>query len=144
MPHQSKTELTWSNEDIAQVLKTAELLKKNGSVIKLNVSAFCHQIGLSRKNAYKHKRHFDQSSASLRRQLAELKAVHSSDSEKIRLLETRLAEAEKHEKLRLVLRELVQDYQKKEPGWTPRRQRLLDESNRISASLGLEPLSLWE
>jgi hypothetical protein len=119
MAHQHKTEMTWSYEEIAQVLKAAEFLKSKGSTIKLNVSAFCQEIGLSRKNAYK-------------------------DNEKIRLLETRLAEAEKHEKLRLVLCDLVDDYQKKEPGWTPRRQRLLDESNRISASLGLEPLSLWD
>jgi hypothetical protein len=144
MADQHKTEMTWSYEEIAQVLKAAELLKRKGSTIKLNVSAFCHQIGLSRKNAYKHKRHFEQNTDHLRQQLAELKEAHSHDSEKIRLLETRLAEAEKHEKLRLVLHDLVQDYQKKEPGWTPRRQRLLDESNRISASLGLEPLSLWD
>jgi hypothetical protein len=144
MAHQHKTEMTWSYEEIAQVLKAAEFLKSKGSTIKLNVSAFCQEIGLSRKNAYKHKRHFDQDSVSLRQQLAELQSTHNSDNEKIRLLETRLAEAEKHEKLRLVLCDLVDDYQKKEPGWTPRRQRLLDESNRISASLGLEPLSLWD
>jgi len=144
MKNQDKADKTWSAEEIAQVLKTAEILHRKGATHKLNIRAFCQEIGLSRKNAYKHKRRFDQESASLRQQLADLQSLHSSDGEKIRLLELRLAEAEKQEKLRLVLRDLVQDYQKKEPSWTRKRQRLLDESNRISASLGLEPLNLWE
>lgn len=134
----------WRPEEIAQVLKTAEILQQKGSVLKINVSSFCAEIGLSRKNAYKHKRHFEENQSAMAAQWAGLSEQHQQDLEKIRLLEARLAEAEIHQHLRGVLRELVIDYQKKEPGQTPKRQRLLEKYNRISASLGVEPLTLWE
>jgi len=134
----------WTSDEIAQVLKTAEMLRHKGSALKLNVSSFCAEVGLSRKNAYKHKRHFEKNQSAVAAQWSELNEQHQRDLEKIRLLEARLAEAEIHQHLRAVLRELVIDYQKKEPGKTPKRQRLLDKYNHISHSLGLAPLSLWE
>jgi len=134
----------WTPEEIAQILKAAELLRAKRAGQRLNVVAFCRQIGLSRKNAYKHKRHYEKTVSSLRHELEHVRAQRDGDVEKIRLLERRLEQAEQEEKLRLVMRELIQDYQKKEPGWTRKRQRLLDEYNRVCQCLGLAPLSLWE
>jgi hypothetical protein len=134
----------WTPEEIAQVLKTAELLKQKGSAQKINVAVFSSEIGLSRKNAYKHKHNHEQSAESLKQKLESLQAQHDADAEKIRLLENQLERAEVSEKLRLVMRELIIDYQKKEPANTPRRRRLIGEYCRLSRSLGLEPLSLWE
>lgn len=133
----------WTPEEIAQVLKTAELLKQKGSAQKINVAAFSNEIGLSRKNAYKHKHNHEESAESLKQQLENLQARHNADAEKIRLLEKQLEQAEVSEKLRLVMRELIIDYQKKEPMSRPRRRKLIAKYNRLCRSLGLEPLSLW-
>lgn len=134
----------WTPDEIAHVLQIAELLRRKGVGQKINVAAFCQEIGLSRKNAYKHKKQHEQSLLSLQQQLEQLRAQHDADTEKIRLLETRLKKAELGEKLRLVMRELIIDYQKKEPGPTPKRRKLLDRCNKLRRSLGLEPLNLWE
>lgn len=104
---------SWTHEEIGQVLKVAELLNRKSPGQKFNVSAFCEEIGLSRKNAYKHKRHYEEEITRLRQQLAQLQEQHSADVEKTRLLEARLAEAERNEKLQAVMRELIQDSQKK-------------------------------
>lgn len=136
-------EAEWTPEEIAQVLKTAELLKQKGSTQKINVATFSSEIGLSRKNAYKHKNNHEQSAESLKRQLESLQAQHDADAEKIRLLEKQLKQAEVSEKLRLVMRELIVDYQKKESASRPRHRKLIAKYNRLCRSLGLEPLKLW-
>jgi phage gp16-like protein len=138
-------EAGWTPEEIAQVLKTAELLKQKGSAQKINVAAFSGEIGLSRKNAYKHKHNHEQLAETLKQQLESLQSQHAADAEKIRLLENQLEQAEVSEKLRLVMRELIIDYQKKEPANRPRRRKLIAKYNRPERSghsLGLAPLSL--
>jgi len=131
---------TWTPDEIAHVLKAAELLNQKDSAQKLNVAALCEEIGISRKNAYKHKKGQARVESSMQQHLQELAAQHDSDAEKIRLLEARLEQADLHEKLRLVMRELIIDHQKKEPDPTRRRQRLIAEYNRLSTSLGQKPL----
>ncbi|MCI0691709.1 hypothetical protein L0337_06830 [candidate division KSB1 bacterium] len=141
MSDQNKTASSWTPEEIAQVLKTAELLKQKDAAQKLNVAALCEEMGISRKNAYKHKKNHEHVRSDTQKQLQELAAQHDSDVEKIRLLEAHLEQADLHEKLRLVMRELIIDLQKKEPDPTPKRQRLIAEYNRLSTSLGQKPPS---
>jgi len=131
----------WAPDEIAQVLKTAELLKQKDSAQTLNVAALCEEIGISRKNAYKHKKSHAHVESSVQQQLQEIQAQHDADVEKIRLLEERLEQADLHEKLRLVMRELIIDYQKKEPDPTHKRQRLTEKYNQLSTSLGQKPPS---
>ena len=50
----------WNSAEIAYVLKAAELLKREATFPKINISRFCNEIGISRKNAYKHKNKFEQ------------------------------------------------------------------------------------
>lgn len=140
MSDQNQTASSWTPEEIAQVLKAAELLKQKDSAQKLNVAALCEEIGVSRKNAYKHKKNHEQVQSGTQKQFQELAAQHNSDAEKIRLLEERLEQADLHEKLRLVMRELIIDLQKKEPDSMPKRQRLIEKYNQLSISLGQKPL----
>jgi len=132
---------TWTPDEIAHVLKAAELLNQKDSAQKLNVAALCEEIGISRKNAYKHKKNHAHVQSDTQKQLQELAAQHDSDVEKIRLLEARLEQADLHEKLRLVMRELIIDLQKKEPDSMHKRQRLIAEYSRLSTSLGQKPPS---
>ena len=140
MPEQNHLPSSWTADEIAHVLKTAELLKQKGSAQKLNVAALCDEIGISRKNAYKHKNNHEYTESDLQQQLQELETQHDCDAQKIRLLEERLAEADLHDKLRLVMRELIIDLQKKDAGSKRRRQKLIEKYNRLSASLGQRPL----
>lgn len=141
MSEQNNNTSTWTPDEIAQVLKTAELLKQKDCTQTLNVAALCDEIGISRKNAYKHKKNHAHGQSDTQKQLEALAAQHDVDVEKIRLLEERLEQADLHEKLRLVMRELIIDLQKKEAGSRPKRQRLIAEYNRLSTSLGQKPPS---
>ena len=62
----------YSKKEIALVLKTAELLRKKHSSELINVSQFCKEAGISRKNAYKHKQNIDFSEAAYQARVAEL------------------------------------------------------------------------
>jgi len=141
MSEQNNNISIWTPDEIAHVLKAAELLNQKDSAQKLNVAALCEEMGISRKNAYKHKKNHEQVQSGTQKQLQELAAQHNSDAEKVRLLETRLEQADLHEKLRLVMRELIIDYQKKEPDPTHKRQGLIAEYSRLSTSLGQKPPS---
>jgi ABC-type Fe3+/spermidine/putrescine transport system ATPase subunit len=140
MSEQNNNPSTWTPADIAHVLKTAELLNQKGSAQKLNVAALCEEIGISRKNAYKHKKHHEHVQSDTQKQRQALAAQHNSDVEKIRLLEERLEQADLHEKLRLVMRELIIDLQKKDLGSRPKRQKLIEKCNQLSTFLGQKPL----
>ena len=58
---------TYTKKEIAAILQTAELLKRKGSSERINISQFCREAGISRKNAYKHKRNIDLSEDGLKR-----------------------------------------------------------------------------
>jgi hypothetical protein len=142
--HRQPKALGWTPDEIAQVLKAAELLKRKGSAQKINVAAFSGEIGLSRKNAYKHKKNHEHTLSDLQQRVEELQAQKSAAAEAIALLEKQLEEAELSEKLRLIMRELIIDYQKKEPVNKRRRRKLIEKYNRLCRSLAVEPLPLWE
>ena len=68
---------TFSKEEISAVLHVAEILKKKGSSEKINVSRFCKEAGISRKNAYKHKKKINISVDSLEEKIQEPKPIQS-------------------------------------------------------------------
>ncbi len=47
---------TYTSEEISAVLNSAEILHNKGATEKINISRFCKEAGISRKNAYKHKK----------------------------------------------------------------------------------------
>jgi|GEM_PF-2082072 len=134
----------YTKEEIALILQAAEILKKNHSSLKINVSAFCQEAVISRKNAYKHKKKFDFSVSSREEKIKELEAVIEQLEHKLQLAELRAADADLYWELRNILVALNHDYKKKGPGQTPQRLRLIAAYNKISNLLGLESLSCWE
>ena len=134
----------YSKEEIALILQAAEILKKNESGQKINISEFCQEADISRKNAYKHKKKVDFSLNTRDQQIRRLEQIVAQLQEKLKNTELRAQEADLYWELRNILVALNDDYKKNGPGRTPPRQKLIDSFNSISSSLGLEPLSCWE
>ncbi|UCF13400.1 MAG: hypothetical protein JSW06_03865 [Thermoplasmatales archaeon] len=134
----------YTKEDISAVLHTAELLNKKGSGQKINVSEFCLEAGISRKNAYKHKNNINVSVDSLEDKVRELENEKEQIEHKLVLAENRAREADLYWQCRCILVELNRDYKKNGPGRTKRRLELIETYNKIGDSLGFEPLSCWE
>lgn len=132
----------YTNEEIAAVLYVSEILNKKKSGEKINVSAFCEEAGISRKNAYKHKN--SHAPEKQKEKLNELINEMEETAKKLELAEKQANEADLNWQCRNILVELNADYKKKGPGKTPRRLELIDNYNKISNLLGLEPLSCWE
>ena len=130
---------TYTKEEIAAVLKTAEILKQKGSSEKINISQFCREAGISRKNAYKHKHHIDFSQEGLKAKLAQLEKKKIELEHLLELAETRAQQADLYSECLAFLRQYNLNKKK------PRRQRELIESyNKLALSHGLEPLDFWE
>jgi hypothetical protein len=134
----------YTKKEIALILQAAEILKKNQSALKINVSAFCEEAVISRKNAYKHKKKFDLSVESRAAKIKQLETLIEQLQDKLQLAELRAQDADLYWELRNILVALNQDYKKKGPGKLPKRLQLINEYNRISSLLGLESLSCWE
>lgn len=132
----------YTKEEIAAVLRVSEILNKRKSSEKINVSVFCKEAGISRKNAYKHKNKLapEKQEEKINALIAELKAAAT----KLELAEKRAKEADLNWQCRNILVELNADYKKNGTGKTPKRLKLIENYNRISGLLGLEPLSCWE
>lgn len=133
-----------SKDEISVVLQAAEILKRNGFSEKINVSKFCQEAGISRKNAYKHKKRIDVSLESLEAKIKELEAEKKQIENKLEHAEKRALEADLYWELRNILVTLNADIKKNGPGWTVERQRLTDRYENISGLLGVEPLNFWE
>jgi hypothetical protein len=134
----------YTHEEIALILQAAEILKNNQSSLKINVSAFCEEADISRKNAYKHKKKFDFSVKSREEKIKELERIIEQLEHKRQLAELRAQDADLYWELRNILVALNQDYKKKGPGQTAARLKLIAAYNKISSLLGLESLSCWE
>lgn len=134
----------YTKEEISEILRMAEILKKKGSGQKLNISAFCKEAGISRKNAYKHKKKIDPSLEASEQKIRHLEHEKEDLEHKLHHAEKRAREADLFWQCRCILVELNRDYKKKGPGRTPRRLKLIDDYNKISSLLGFEPLSCWE
>lgn len=133
-----------SKEEISAVLHAAEILKRNGFSEQINVSRFCEQAGISRKNAYKHKKKINVSVDSLEQKVRELQQEKHEIADKLELAEKRAREADLYWELRNILVALNHDAKKNKRARSGKRQELINEYNRISALLGLEPLGSWD
>lgn len=122
---------TYTKQQIALVLHTAELLKQKGSSQTINISTFCGEAAISRKNAYKHKNNIDLSQQKLEQQLQQLKLDNQQLREKLELAEDRAREADLYSELRQILVALHDDIKKNETGSIVRQQRLIDSSTSI-------------
>jgi hypothetical protein len=135
---------TFSKEEIAAVLHVAEILKQKGCDEKINVSQFCREAGISRKNAYKHKKNIHPDASSLEEKVRRVEQEKTEIASKLEHAEKRAREADLYWELRNILVALNRDLKKNGPGRTRKRLKLTDEYNRISALLGLEPHNFWD
>jgi len=134
----------YSKEEIALILQAAEILKKKESRQKLNISEFCQEADISRKNAYKHKKKFDFSQHTRDQQIQQLQEIVTQLQEKLKSAELAAEDAELYRELRNILVALNDDYKKNGPGRTLKRLKLIESYNNVSSSLGLELLNCWE
>jgi hypothetical protein len=107
---------TYDKQEIAIVLKAAETLNQKGSSQQINVSTFCREAGISRKNAYKHKNNIDLSQNVVEEQMQQLELDNQQLREKLKLAEARATEADLHSELRQILVALHDDIKKNEAG----------------------------
>lgn len=135
---------TCSKEEISAVLHAAEIIKRNGFSEKINVSRFCEEAGISRKNAYKHKKNINVNVNSLEEKVCELEQEKQQIQSKLEHAEKRAREADLYWELRNILVALNNDAKKNKTVRTAKRRQLINEYNRISALLGREPLSFWD
>jgi hypothetical protein len=110
---------TYSKQQIVLVLKAAETLNHQGSSQKINVSTFCREAGISRKNAYKHKNNIDLSQNVVEEQMQQLEWDNQQLREKLKLAEARATEADLHSELRQILVARHDDIKKKKLGRQP-------------------------
>lgn len=122
---------TYTKQQIALVLHTAELLKQKGSSQTINISTFCREAAISRKNAYKHKNNMDLSQSCLEEKIQQLEFENQQLHEKLELAEARAREADLYSELRQILVALHDDIKKNETGSIVRQQRLTDSSTSI-------------
>jgi len=101
----------YTKEEIAAVLYVSEILKKKKSGEKINVSAFCEEAGISRKNAYKHKN--SHAPEKQKEKLNELINEMEETAKKLELAEKQANEADLNWQCRNILVELNADYKKK-------------------------------
>ena len=134
----------FTKEEIAAILHAAEILSKKGSAEKINISRFCQEVGISRKNAYKHKKNITISPRMLEEKIKRLEKEKEAIQEKLKHAEKRAQDADIYWELRNILVALNKDIKKNGPGWTPERQKLTDRYNSIMISLGQKPHNFWD
>jgi hypothetical protein len=135
---------TFSKEEIAAVLHVAEILKQKGSDEKINISQFCREAGISRKNAYKHKKNIYPDASLLEEKVRRIEQEKAEIESKLAHAEKRAHEADLYWELRNILVALNRDVKKNGPVRTRKQLQLTDEYNRITALLGLEPYNFWD
>lgn len=106
----------YTKQEIALVLEAADILNQKGSSQKINVSTFCREADISRKNAYKHKNNIDLSQQQLEQQFQQLELDNQQLREKLELAEARAREADLYSELRHILVALHDDIKKNETG----------------------------
>jgi predicted ATP-grasp superfamily ATP-dependent carboligase len=94
---------TCSKEEISAILHAAEILKRNGFSEQINVSHFCKEAGISRKNAYKHKKNINVSVDSLEQKVRELEQAKQQVQSNLEYAEQRAREADLYWELRNIL-----------------------------------------
>jgi hypothetical protein len=129
----------YSKQEIAAVLQAAEILNKKEGGEKINISQFCREAGISRKNAYKHRNNIDTSEQFYKQQLAKLEQENAQLKQQLELAEQRAHEAGIHDQCREFLKQY--NLNKKNP---ERRKELIKSYNKLAVSHGLAPLPFWE
>jgi ACT domain-containing protein len=126
---------TYTKKEIAAILQTAELLKQKGSSERINISQFCREAGISRKNAYKHKRNIDLSEDGLKEKVAQLEKKKVELEQMLELAEVRAQQADLYNECLAFLRQY--NLNKKKP---KRQKELIESYNKLALAHGLEPL----
>lgn len=122
---------TYSKQQIALVLKAAETLNQQGSSQKINVSTFCREAGISRKNAYKHKNNIDLSQNVVEETMQQLELDNQQLREQLKLALARATEADLHSELRQILVARHDDIKKNETGSIARQPGRTKSSSSI-------------
>ncbi len=79
--------LAYDKAEVSVVLHAAEILRKYQTKIQINVSQFCKQIGISRKNAYKHKKNNDIENEQLKQKNEQLKLENAELKQRLEIYE---------------------------------------------------------
>jgi hypothetical protein len=135
----------YTSEEIAAILSSAELLQQKGAARKINISEFCKDAGISRKNAYKHKKKIDKEIQKLKEKNRHLEKECHQIKQKLILAEQRAGESDLYSGVREVLFEAIKyNYEKKNLIGTTEQKKLIKDYNKIADSHGLERLDFWE
>lgn len=135
----------FTSEEIATVLRTAELLHQKGVDQRINISKFCKDAGISRKNAYKHKRKIDKQIRNLKEEKQHLERKCQAILEKLHCAEKVAREVDITSGVNEVLFEAVKhNIRKKNLIGTPEQKKLINDYNKIADSHGLERLPSLE
>jgi hypothetical protein len=126
-------------EEIAHILQAAELLRAKKSTQKINIQQFCHEAGISRKNAYKHKN--NRSPEKLNETIAELQKAKTSAEEQLRLALLQAEQADVYKRLFDLSVAIRVEVKKNKNRLTVRRKKLIDEFNGIAAAHGIKLLN---
>ena len=130
---------TYTKEEIALVLQIAELLKTKGSSLKINVSQFCKEANISRKNAYKHKNRHSPETVEAR--IASLEKTNEALEAQLKLAMMQAEKADVYKKL-FDLSVLIRlEAKKNNFRLTERRRQLIDEFNKTAGSNGIKLLN---
>jgi hypothetical protein len=122
-------------DEIAQILKTAELLRDKGSSQKINVQQFCEEAGISRKNAYKHKNNRSQEAVDAK--IVSLEKANEALEAQLKLAMMQAEQADVYKRLFDLAVKIRVEGKKNEQ----RRRQLIDEFNKIAGSHGIKLLN---
>jgi hypothetical protein len=135
----------YTPEEIAAILNAAELLQQKDAAQKINITQFCKDAGISRKNAYKHKKKIDKQTAELKKKIQILAKENDQTLQKLKHAEDRAGEVDLYSGAHEVLFEAIKyNYAKKNLTGTPEQKKLIKDYNKIADSHGLERLNFWE
>jgi len=131
-------------EEMALILRTAEVLKKYHFSHQINISKLCQEADISRKNAYKHKKKFDFSLRTRDQNIRCLEQIVAQLQEKLKNAELRAQEADLYWELRNVLVALNNDDKKKSgpDAQAPKAYRRLQQRFKLSGSRAAELLGV--
>jgi hypothetical protein len=125
----------FTHDEIALILKAAELLKQKGCSQKINVQQFCEDVGISRKNAYKHKK--NRATAALEKKIEKLEQRKLITEAELKLARMRAENADVYEHLLDLSVEMYHDI-KKNDRVTPEQEKLMAEYARLASSHGIK------
>lgn len=105
--------LTYDKAEVSVVLHAAEILRKYQTKIQINVSQFCEQIGISRKNAYKHKNKNELENQQLKQENEQLKLENTELKKQLKQNDDKGKDADLYKDCLDILTALNEDKKKK-------------------------------